>query len=677
MRQDDEEQRRLRALEGYCILDTPAEESFDRVVALARALFDVPVAFVSFVDEHRQWLKARQNLDVSETPRAIAFCSHTIRSPSVLVVPDATRDPRFLDNPLVTGGPKIRFYAGAPITAAGGERLGAVCLIDFVSRPALTEAERENLARLAAIVMDELELRRELRARSETEAQLHAAYAAADAANAAKSDFLANMSHEIRTPLNGISGFTQLLLANPDLPAESRRHAQLIDSAASALLTVVNDILDFSKLAAGKLDLDLNPLPIEALIDNSLSIVRHSAEAKALDLQVRVDPRVPAAVFGDRARLQQILLNLLNNAIKFTHAGSVTLEVDVEAERGDNYELRFLVRDTGIGIGPEVQRKLFERFSQAEAATFRKYGGTGLGLAICKSLIELMGGEIGAEGILGEGSTFWFRLTLQRAELAAAAGMLEDGGIQPSGRPARVLLVEDLELNREIARRFLEMAGHHVDVASDGAEAIRAVQSAAYDVVLMDVQMPVLDGIAATEAIRRLNGPARDVPIIALTANVLSQEVHRCRQAGMNGHVGKPFRAAELVAAVERWSKNAAGEARSPSVTSPPDDLDEGTLSELTELLGAEKTRDYVQRLDREIEAFAALSKSEQLDPSALAKAAHALVSQAGLLGFPALSAACSALEEACAGTEYRQAYEATLACARRAQVRAQVHLRL
>ncbi|AWN43292.1 GAF domain-containing hybrid sensor histidine kinase/response regulator [Methylobacterium durans] len=676
MQQDDEEQRRLRTLEGYCILDTPPEESFDRVVALARALFDVPVAFVSFVDEHRQWLKARQNLKVSETPRGIAFCSHTIRSPNVLVVPDATRDPRFLDNPLVTGEPKIRFYAGAPITAPAGERLGAVCLIDYVPRPALSETERENLARLAAIVMDELELRRELVARREVESELRSARAAADVANEAKSDFLANMSHEIRTPLNGISGFTQLLLANPDLPAESRRHAQLIDSAASALLTVVNDILDFSKLAAGKLDLDLNPLPIEALIDNSLSIVRHSAEEKALDLQVRVDPRVPAAVFGDRARLQQILLNLLNNAIKFTHAGSVTLEVEVEAELDDRYELRFLVRDTGIGISSEVQQKLFERFSQADVSTFRKFGGTGLGLAICKSLIDLMGGQIGAEGILGEGSTFWFRLALARAELEAAAAVLEEGGIQPSGRRARVLLVEDLELNQEIARRFLEMAGHHVDVASDGAEAIQAVQSAAYDVVLMDVQMPVLDGIAATEAIRRLNSPARDVPIIALTANVLSQEVNRCRQAGMNGHVGKPFRAAELVAAVDRWSKNAAGEAPSAAATPPQVDLDEGTLAELTELLGAEKTREYVQRLDREIEAFAALSKSERLDPSALTKAAHALVSQAGLLGFAALSSACSALEEACAGTEYRRAYEAALACAERARMRARARLK-
>jgi PAS domain S-box-containing protein len=373
----------------------------------------------------------------------------------------------------------------------------------------------------------------------------------AQEASQAKSDFLASMSHEIRTPLNSIIGFTNLMLETEGLRPDQRRYVEQVRGSGSALLTIVNDVLDFSKIEAGQVELDLHPIALRALVDNAVSIVRGIAGERGIPIDVTLDADLPKTVVGDGDRLRQILLNLLNNAVKFTPQGRVSLDVRCQGER-----LRFIVTDTGIGISRDKLLRLFERFHQVDSSIRRKFGGTGLGLAISKKLVELMDGTIGVESREGEGSTFWFEVSLPESVLSSAtAGPIAHAG---SGPPARILLVEDVDINQELARLILERAGHRVDVAFDGGEALRALQAAEYDLVLMDVQMPVMDGITATQRIRAMDGPLASIPIIAMTANVLPDQIAKFKRAGMNDHVGKPFQVGELLAAVGRWTNRSA-----------------------------------------------------------------------------------------------------------------------
>ncbi|WP_375455863.1 PAS domain S-box protein [uncultured Methylobacterium sp.] len=400
--------------------------------------------------------------------------------------------------------------------------------------------------------------------RKQAELVLHEAKAAADAArleaeraSAAKTDFLAAMSHEIRTPLNAVIGFTDLLVRSDRLAPDLLRHAELARSSGSALLTVVNDILDFSKVEAGAIDLEHRSFAPAALADNCLSIVRGLATAKGLAVVSRIDGDLPQSLVGDEGRLRQILLNLLNNAVKFTPGGSVTLAVrhvgttQAAGSTQAGETIRFSVTDTGIGIPRAKQHRLFERFSQVDDSVTRDFGGTGLGLAICKRLVELMGGAIGVDSDEAAGSTFWFTATLPLgAAVTASAGAPRSPTPRTTGH---ILLVEDVAINQELARLVLEAAGHTVDVVADGAAAVMAVEDGAFDLVLMDVQMPGMDGITATRMIRRLDGPSAHVPVIAMTANVLPNEVHQFHEAGMDDHVGKPFERAVLYATIARW----------------------------------------------------------------------------------------------------------------------------
>ncbi len=381
---------------------------------------------------------------------------------------------------------------------------------------------------------------------------------AAETASAAKSDFLATMSHEIRTPLNGVIGYAELLVRAGDLPPEQASRAERIQAAGRALLTVVNDVLDFSKIEAGQIDLDPQPFAPAALADDAVSIVRIAADAKGLALDVAGEPGLAPRLVGDPDRLRQVLLNLLNNAIKFTPAGRVTLHLASTPLADGRHALRIAVGDTGIGIPADRLGRLFQRFSQVDGSIQRRFGGTGLGLAISRRLIEAMDGEIGVESRPGAGSTFWFTVPLAAAEDEAAR---ERPDRAPRARPARILLVEDSPINQDLARAILERSGHRVSVAADGAEAISAVQADTYDVVLMDVQMPGTDGLTATRHIRALGPPASRLPIVALTANVLPQQVAQFRAAGMDDHVGKPFRPDALLAAVERWSAKRTADA--------------------------------------------------------------------------------------------------------------------
>jgi PAS domain S-box-containing protein len=391
--------------------------------------------------------------------------------------------------------------------------------------------------------------------RRRAEVALAAAKEAAEAANVAKSAFLANMSHEIRTPMNGILGMASLMRRAGVTPKQ-KEQLDKIDTAADHLLGIINDILDLSKIEAGKFVLEEAPVVIGSLVGNVRSILAERARERGLMLQLETEV-LPQGLVGDPTRLQQALLNYATNAIKFTEQGTVTIRALVLADAADSALLRFEVADTGIGIPPEALSRLFSAFEQADNSTTRKYGGTGLGLAITRHLAQMMGGEVGAESTPGAGSLFWFTARLQkRAGQEQSTAQTSDAdaeqALQQRFRGRRILVVDDEPVNREVAKMLIEDTGLSVDTAEDGEQAVAMARADAYATILMDMQMPKLDGLAATRQIRTLDGYGK-VPIIAMTANAFAEDKARCIDAGMDDFLAKPFDPDTLFAVLLRW----------------------------------------------------------------------------------------------------------------------------
>lgn len=391
------EAERLAKLNQYNVLDSDAEEAFDRITRFVANLLDVPIALVSLVDAERQWFKSHYGLEARETHRDLAFCAHAIHHDEIFVVPDASKDRRFSDNPLVIDEPSIRFYAGAPLITPDGYRMGTLCAIDRRPRE-LTEDQKQLLQDFSIIVVDQLELKLARRK--------------ADAASRAKSIFLANISHEVRTPMNAIIGFSQMIKL--DAPNEEiGRWAEKMYDSADHLLNLLTDILDLSKLDATGISLNLAPMKLSDPMSQSEASVSGKLIDQPIDLRITVDERLSEHYVADKVRLSQILINLVDNASKFTTNGRIDLSASLEKEQGTQHIVRFDVVDTGSGITNEEAVLLFEPFFQSERGEPSPQKGVGLGLAICKRLVETMGGEIGAypnEG--GVGSTFWFTLPL-------------------------------------------------------------------------------------------------------------------------------------------------------------------------------------------------------------------------------------------------------------------------
>ena len=506
-----DEEARVAALRRYHAPDAPPEPELQAVLRTAATVAGVPTVTINLFDDVVQENYATVGFDGSTCPRSDAMCEVTVREGRAQHVPDASQDPRFATNPWVDGRlADVRFYASAPLLSDDGYVIGTLCAFDTVTKE-LTGAQQQALVDLASQVMTLLERRRLVR-----EAQ---------AATAAKSRFLAAVSHEIRTPLNGVLGMVDLLLGSP-LDPQQQRHAQLARRSGETLLALLDGVLDLSKGEAGHVVLASAPFDLRALVTDVVEVLSALSTNRGTTLEARVEGDVAPLLLGDGDRLRQVVVNLVGNALKFTEVGGVDVVLS-----GSGGAVRLDVRDTGEGIAPDELATLFTPYQQGAAG--EKHGGTGLGLSICHDLVALMGGRLEVASELGVGTTFSVVL-----DLPVASTPDSDPG---AGR--RVLVVDDDEVNRLVATGLLEAAGAQVVTAGDGESAVDLVRTETFDLVLLDYEMPGLNGAETARAIRALPSQVR---MLALTGHTHRDQVEACLAAGMDGSLVKPLRPAEL-----------------------------------------------------------------------------------------------------------------------------------
>jgi PAS domain S-box-containing protein len=484
--------------------------------------------------------------------------------------------------------------------------------------------------------------------RRDAEAALKQARDAAEQANSARAAFLATVSHEIRTPINGVIGMTGLLL-DTELTPVQWRYANTLRVSAEHLLQVINDILDYSKLDAAKLEFEQVQVRFQELVDSVMAITSPRAGVKGLKLKARIDPNVPPSLIGDPGRLRQVLVNLAGNAIKFTEHGTITIEVHLVAESESRAIVACSVKDTGIGISPEARASLFKEFSQVDSSVARRFGGTGLGLAICKRLVDGMGGMIEVDSEVGRGSIFSFRIPLRKGDPFAetpVSAESDEAALPQFVRGGRVLVAEDNPTNQIIVVTMLEKLGLRVDTVANGAEAVTAVKTMPYDMVLMDMQMPEMDGLEATKLIRQLPEPLGRIPIVGVTANAFREDHERCIEAGMQSVVTKPFRWIDLTRAMAphmamEGQSAADQKAEDLRVANPSawDKLIDEVGEEAAQAITAVFLRDSRSRLARLADHAAAG------DLKGIGREAHALKGSVDMLGFERMTLIASMLE--------------------------------
>lgn len=508
---------RLAALHRYGVLDTQPEDSFDELARLASMICATPIALITLVDEKRQWFKARIGVTLQELSREISVCAHAIVGEDLLIVPDALDDPRFADNPLVAGA-KLRFYAGAPLTTADGFNLGTLCVMDYRPRM-LDDAQKTALRALARQAVGQLELRKQITERAIAEDALRKTEARIatimDEVAQMKKDFVASVSHELRTPLTSIRGSLGLLASGVvgELNEEATRVVGVAERNSIRLMTLINDILDFEKLDNGKVQMNIRPIALRPVLEQAVDAIRSIAAHDRIRIELSA---VDVTVRGDADRLAQVIVNLLTNAVKFSRRGGV---VSVSAQAGGSWvEVR--VKDRGAGIPEQAQKKLFQHFSQIDASDSRAKSGTGLGLAICTAIIEQHGGEIGVESVVGEGSTFWFRVR-------AAS----EGERRPVLPDLDVLLLDDDATLLDTLTAQLAAAGVPVRVARSGEAGLAAVAEKTPGLIVLDVHLRDLDGFGVVSRLRE-DPRRRDVPLLVYSTRELTTAERNRLQLG-------------------------------------------------------------------------------------------------------------------------------------------------
>ncbi|CCQ73937.1 GAF domain-containing hybrid sensor histidine kinase/response regulator [Magnetospira sp. QH-2] len=543
----ENEAQRLEKLYDLNILDTLEEQAYDDITFLISRICDTPIALISLIDKDRQFLKSHRGLDTNHVSRELGFCPHAILDNDLTIVEDATKDERFHDNPLVTGGPKVRFYAGAPLIMQDNLRVGTLCVVSQEPR-SLTQEQAESLQALARQVVSQLELRQSNR-------DLELARVEAEAASKAKSEFLSTMSHELRTPLNAILGFSQILERSAKHPLDDRQKQQVrhIIHGGEHLLRLIDDVLDLAKIEAGKLELSLEPVAPSVLINDCLTMIESLATRSDITIQDRTPTSLPDLMVDPR-RAKQALTNLLSNAIKYNHTGG---HVHIDAETPTANMLRLKVTDSGSGIPADKADDVFTPFTRL-GADDSAIEGTGIGLALTKRLVEEIGGAIDFKNLDGSGCCFWIDFPLadspsahnQAAESSVVPFPTQSG---PEVAEKLILYVEDNVANMTLMEEIIEDEPQTALITAPSAEVgLLMAQERQPDVILLDINLPEMDGFEALRQLRESSN-TNTIPVLALSADAMAGTITRAREAGFDDYITKPFNVAQLRETLKRF----------------------------------------------------------------------------------------------------------------------------
>nr|WP_232225679.1 response regulator [Leptospira broomii] len=546
---------RLRELDRYKVLDTPPEKKYDGITKAASLICSAPIALISLIDANRQWFKSKTGLDVSETPRDISFCQFAIQGQEILIVEDTSKDERFQKNPLVSGSPFIKFYAGAPLLTPSGIAVGTLCVLDTVPR-GLDSKQLEALRALADSVVAYMELE------ANTRELIHAQAITLDLQKA-REQFFVNMNHEFRTPVHGILGMVDLLHQTETNQIQSE-YLDSVKESGEHLIRLINDVIDFSKAESGALVLSSIEFNLIELLKEIGILAVKEAEKKKLTFSLNLPKDLERLeVRSDAGRIRQVISNMISNALKFTESGKIdfSLENLSISETHVRGTLRF--QDTGIGIAQERIPDLFEAFSQLDSSNSRKYGGTGLGLALSKKICNALGWKINVESRVGEGSNFLLEIVLPKASAESVSFPTKPKSNLPntldfSGYSTICILVaEDNPVNQKLIRKMLERMGLSCEVVSNGLEALAFWEKREIDLLLLDIQMPELSGLD-TARILKLKPTSRKIPwIVAVTAHDSPEDREHCAKAGIDDYLGKPFRIEDLAEKIRQYLRTA------------------------------------------------------------------------------------------------------------------------